>query len=73
MSLTESIDYRLIHEVQKQNNGIAKVSIRINSVEIVAQTEGGCYLNIHAKGDVTTFILKPDDCQHLAQLLMACA
>lgn len=69
MSFTESINPPL-NRVIKTENGIAVAKVRVKSLTVIKQADGAKSLSVQLGETTEIFILKDDECRHLADLLL---
>lgn len=73
MTNSAMFDAGLIKENQLQKDGLVKADLCFKSITVVERTDGNALLKIAHNGQVVRFVLKPDQCRHLAGLLTKAA
>ena len=73
MSDTETIKASLINETQIEKDGLLKARLSFDQLSIIEQTDGNATLEVLHAGLSVRFMLTPDQCRHLAGLLIKAA
>jgi len=66
-------DASLIKENQLREDGLVKADLCFKSITVVHRTDGDTLLKIAHNGQFVLFVLKPEQCRHLAGLLAKAA